>query len=256
MTGASAPSDPQAFLDRVDSLARERKFKDLARLPESFRGDAAETRRILVAAATRLYVGDRVDLGAPLVASALETGPEPPLATGLQAMAAMADEEYDRAFELLLAYVERSGGDPDLWVLRSVGDRLVEEPPERFDSTWPCPERIARRRCEGAATEGSFTLPEKIRGDGPEWKGDVARRRGGKAVLGVVITPDGRTVPLRTLETSSWPVARALAEKVRTWAYEPARLDGEPVSALAEVGIRMYAWTDPVPDRGEDPSGP
>lgn len=95
-----------------------------------------------------------------------------------------------------------------------------------------------------AGSTGPVNLPEDA--DPPEPSDDnaqpeypeSARATGeeAKVVLKIVVGQDGRVGPIQVLKGAEPFVAAAIAA-VKTWTYEPARLEGEPLAVFKIVNI-------------------
>jgi TonB family protein len=58
----------------------------------------------------------------------------------------------------------------------------------------------------------------------------------------MIVTPDGRTHDVRVARTAGMGLDEKAIEAVRTWRFEPARKDGQPVAVQisVEVSFRLY----------------
>ncbi len=227
---AETPADPAPFARLIDLLHAEGRWKELAELPAAFEGGDEDSLRILVTAASRLYVGERPEIGRPLVERALARDPGPPLDAGLRAMIAAADRQYDRAFELVLEYAKGCTGAPEeLAVLRAVGDVLVRLPPDAFSAEWA----HSSDPVAAGLLDAMPVIRKKVQPKPP--------RRGGRGQVAIatVATCDGHAVPLRVLKSNSPAVAEAAVTAIRQWIYEPGRKDGRPAATLFTVSVSM-----------------
>lgn len=83
---------------------------------------------------------------------------------------------------------------------------------------------------------------------------ETARRQGiaGEVVLRVVVEDDGAVGDVDVVAGAPAGLTEAAAEAVRAWRYEPARVDGRPVSVYKTIRVRFSLPSDaarPAPTR-------
>ena len=85
--------------------------------------------------------------------------------------------------------------------------------------------------------------PKVLNAPDPEYS-ELARRAKyqGVAVLGVIVGPDGNPQDVWVVKKLGLALDRKAIDVVRTWKFEPATRDGEPVPVLINVEImfRLY----------------
>lgn len=88
--------------------------------------------------------------------------------------------------------------------------------------------------------EGDVQKPIRISGDAPSYtdEGREARIQG-VVVLKTVIDTDGRVESVEVLKTLPAGLDQAAVDAVRTWRFEPARLDDEPVKVYYNLTINF-----------------
>lgn len=59
----------------------------------------------------------------------------------------------------------------------------------------------------------------------------------GRVVLKIIVRKDGSVGPIRIHQSLERELDQAAVEAVKTWEFEPAKIDGEPVNVLADVEI-------------------
>jgi TonB family protein len=87
---------------------------------------------------------------------------------------------------------------------------------------------------------GSESLaPPRVLRETPPLYTERAFDRGveGRVVLKVIVRKDGSIGPVRIHRSLDPDLDEAAAEAVRTWVFEPARADGEPVNVLIDVEV-------------------
>jgi len=100
----------------------------------------------------------------------------------------------------------------------------------------PCPVDPAVHVAEGA----SYQPPRRISRESPHLPDEAAvARRDGAAIVRVVIGEDGSVgdVCLMHVDPPGYGFEEAAARAVLKWRYEPARLDGKPVSIYSIVWV-------------------
>lgn len=91
----------------------------------------------------------------------------------------------------------------------------------------------ASPECGGEETDPEFTYPAKLTGDDPTYTEALRRQRAvGTAAVSLVIDKQGTPHAPQLVEsqTTSIGFLWAALEALRTWRFEPAQRDGEPVA--------------------------
>jgi protein TonB len=75
-----------------------------------------------------------------------------------------------------------------------------------------------------------LTPPRKLSGEVAQYP-DSARKLQleGSVLVDVVVEPDGTVGAVRVLESAGSILDQAVSDAVRTWRFEPARVEGQPV---------------------------
>ena len=90
---------------------------------------------------------------------------------------------------------------------------------------------------------GGVSAPVAIYSPEPEFSEEARKAKyQGTCVLWVVVGPDGRPHDVRVQRTLGMGLDEKAIEAVRTWKFEPARLNGNPVAVQinVEVNFRLY----------------
>ncbi len=90
---------------------------------------------------------------------------------------------------------------------------------------------------------GGVSAPRAIFSPEPEYSEEARKAKfQGTVVLSVVVGPDGRTHDIRVRRSLGLGLDEKAVETVRTWRFEPARKDGQPVPVQIsiEVNFRLY----------------
>ena len=90
---------------------------------------------------------------------------------------------------------------------------------------------------------GGVSAPRPIYAPDPEYSEEARKAKfQGIVVLWMIVTPDGRTHDVRVARTAGMGLDEKAIEAVRTWRFEPARKDGQPVAVQisVEVSFRLY----------------
>jgi TonB family protein len=110
------------------------------------------------------------------------------------------------------------------------------QPPENTDLGKTTPSPVFR-------VGGDVTPPRVRYGPSPEYS-EKARAAGyeGTCVLWLIVGPDGKPRDIRVARTLGLGLDEKAIEAVRTWRFEPARKDGQPVAVQinVEVAFRLY----------------
>jgi protein TonB len=103
---------------------------------------------------------------------------------------------------------------------------------------------VARGGVAGGVPGGAVELPSGAEaprlvpgGRMPEYPAEArAARKSGLVILKLVIFADGTVGEVRVIEGEE-PFASAAVQAVKSWRYEPARLNGRPIAVFREVRI-------------------
>ncbi|MGB9104240.1 MAG: energy transducer TonB [Terriglobales bacterium] len=90
---------------------------------------------------------------------------------------------------------------------------------------------------------GGVSAPKALYAPDPEYSEEARKAKyQGTVVLWVVVGPDGRPRDIRVQRTLGMGLDQKAMEAVRTWKFEPARLNGNPVAVQinVEVNFRLY----------------
>ncbi len=90
---------------------------------------------------------------------------------------------------------------------------------------------------------GGVSEPRAIYAPDPEYSEEARKAKWqGTVVLWVIIGPDGRPRDIRIQRSLGMGLDEKAIEAVRTWRFEPAKKDGQPVAVQVnvEVNFRLY----------------
>jgi periplasmic protein TonB len=90
---------------------------------------------------------------------------------------------------------------------------------------------------------GGVTAPRPIFALDPEYSEEaLIAKYEGVVVLAVIVGPDGRTRDIRLMRSLGMGLDEKAMEAVRSWRFEPARRNGQPVAVMVsiEVNFRLY----------------
>ena len=90
---------------------------------------------------------------------------------------------------------------------------------------------------------GGVSAPRILFAPDPDYSEEARKAKyQGTVVLWVVVGPDGRPRDLRVQRSLGLGLDEKAMEAVRTWKFEPARKDGQPVAVQinVEVNFRLY----------------
>jgi periplasmic protein TonB len=90
---------------------------------------------------------------------------------------------------------------------------------------------------------GGVSAPRVLFSPDPEYSEEARKAKyQGTVVLWVVVGPDGRPRDLRVQRSLGLGLDEKAMEAVRTWKFDPARKDGQPVAVQinVEVNFRLY----------------
>ncbi|MGH9521086.1 MAG: energy transducer TonB [Terriglobales bacterium] len=90
---------------------------------------------------------------------------------------------------------------------------------------------------------GGVSAPRALFAPDPEYSEEARKAKyQGTVVLWVVVGPDGRPRDIRVQRTLGMGLDEKAIEAVRSWKFEPAKKDGQPVAVQinVEVNFRLY----------------
>lgn len=90
---------------------------------------------------------------------------------------------------------------------------------------------------------GGVSAPRALYSPDPEYSEEARKAKWqGVVVLWVVVGPDGRPRDIRVQRSLGMGLDEKAMEAVRTWKFEPAKKDGQPVAVQinVEVNFRLY----------------
>lgn len=89
------------------------------------------------------------------------------------------------------------------------------------------------------AAEAGTLKPPRIVRETPPLYTETAFERGveGRIVLKVIVRKDGTVGPIRVHQSLDPGLDSAAIEAVKTWRFEPARIDGEAINVLTDVEV-------------------
>ncbi|HEX6905307.1 MAG TPA: energy transducer TonB [Terriglobales bacterium] len=90
---------------------------------------------------------------------------------------------------------------------------------------------------------GGVSAPRALYAPDPEYSEEARKAKyQGTVVLWVIVGPDGRPHDIRIQRSVGMGLDEKAIEAVRTWKFEPARKDGQPVAVQinVEVNFRLY----------------
>ena len=90
---------------------------------------------------------------------------------------------------------------------------------------------------------GGVSAPRAVFQPDPEYSEEARKAKyQGTVVLWVVVGPDGRCHDMRVQRSLGMGLDEKAMEAVRTWKFEPAKKDGQPVAVQinVEVNFRLY----------------
>jgi periplasmic protein TonB len=90
---------------------------------------------------------------------------------------------------------------------------------------------------------GGVSAPRVLSQPDPEYSEEARKAKyQGTVVLWVVVGPDGRTHDIRVQRSLGMGLDEKAMEAVRTWKFDPAKKDGQPVAVQinVEVNFRLY----------------
>lgn len=90
---------------------------------------------------------------------------------------------------------------------------------------------------------GGVSAPKTLFAPDPEYSEEARKAKyQGTVLLWLVVGPDGRPRDLRIVRSVGMGLDEKALDAVRTWRFEPARKDGQPVAVQiqVEVSFRLY----------------
>jgi periplasmic protein TonB len=90
---------------------------------------------------------------------------------------------------------------------------------------------------------GGVSAPRTLFSPDPEYSEEARRAKfQGTVVLWLIVSPDGTPRDLRVMRSVGMGLDEKAIQAVRTWRFEPARKDGQPVAVQinVEVSFRLY----------------
>jgi periplasmic protein TonB len=90
---------------------------------------------------------------------------------------------------------------------------------------------------------GGVSAPKAIYNPDPDYSEEARKAKfQGTCVLWLIVGPDGKPRDIRVARTLGLGLDEKAIEAVKTWRFEPARLNGQPVSVPinVEVSFRLY----------------
>jgi TonB family protein len=93
---------------------------------------------------------------------------------------------------------------------------------------------------------GPLVPPRVVKETPPLYtKGAFDRGVEGRVVLKVIIRKDGTIGPVRVDQSLDEELDEAASEAVRSWQFEPAKVNGEPINALANIEVDFIIQKQP-----------
>lgn len=131
---------------------------------------------------------------------------------------------------------------PLTYALLLTGTLLIATPPASAGE----PETIY-------TVEGEVQPPRKIHAVAPAYPADAkAERATGVVIVRTVIDTSGAVREAKVVQTPREDLAAASLEAVRQWRFEPATLDGEPVTVYYQLTINFRLAEEEDDDGGEE----
>jgi TonB family protein len=87
------------------------------------------------------------------------------------------------------------------------------------------------------------SAPRALYAPDPEYSEEARKAKyQGTVVLWLIVGPDGRPRDIRVSRSVGMGLDEKAIDAVRTWKFEPARKDGQPVAVQinVEVSFRLY----------------
>lgn len=90
---------------------------------------------------------------------------------------------------------------------------------------------------------GGVSAPKALYAPDPEYSEEARKAKWqGTVVLWVIVSPDGRTRDIKVQRSLGLGLDEKAVEAVRSWKFDPAKKDGQPVAVQinVEVNFRLY----------------
>jgi TonB family protein len=90
---------------------------------------------------------------------------------------------------------------------------------------------------------GGVSAPKPLYTPDPEFSEEARKAKyQGTVVLWVVIGPDGRVHDLRVQRSLGMGLDEKAIETVRTWKFDPARKDNQPVAVQLNIEVNFHLY--------------
>lgn len=90
---------------------------------------------------------------------------------------------------------------------------------------------------------GGVSAPKALYAPDPEYSDEARKAKWqGTVVLWVVVGPDGRTRDIKVQRSLGLGLDEKAIQAVRTWKFEPARRDGQPVAVQINVEVNFHLY--------------
>lgn len=90
---------------------------------------------------------------------------------------------------------------------------------------------------------GGVSAPRAIYSPDPEYSEEARKAKyQGDVILWVVIGPDGRVHDVRVARTLGLGLDEKAVEAVKTWRFEPAKKDGQPVAVQLNIDVTFHLY--------------
>ena len=90
---------------------------------------------------------------------------------------------------------------------------------------------------------GRVSAPRPLYAPDPEYSEEARKiKQQGTVVLWVVVGADGRVRDVRVQRSLGFGLDEKALEAVRTWKFEPARVDDRPVAVQINVEVRFRLY--------------
>lgn len=90
---------------------------------------------------------------------------------------------------------------------------------------------------------GGVSAPRAIYSPDPEYSEEARKAKyQGDVILWVVIGPDGRVHDVKVARTLGLGLDEKAVEAVKTWRFEPARKDGQPVAVQLNIDVTFHLY--------------
>ena len=90
---------------------------------------------------------------------------------------------------------------------------------------------------------GGVSAPRQIYAPDPEYSEEARKAKyQGVVVLYVIVGPDGKTRDVRVVRSLGLGLDEKAIEAVRTWRFEPAKKDGQPVPVAVNIEVNFSLY--------------